>query len=84
MFMVQRESGVETMDREVISQLLIFIKFVMILGIIGWNVVRIVQIRHCWNRKEPCENSQCEWRYFCDKHGGSLTVDLYRMKKLKK
>lgn len=70
------------MDREVISQLLIFIKCVFILGIIGWNVLRIVQTRHCWNRKEPCENSQCKWWYFCDKRGGSLTVDLYRMKKI--
>lgn len=71
------------MDREVINQLLLIIKGIVIVGIIAWNIVRIVQMRHCWKRKEPCENSQCKWWSFCDKHGETLTVDIYRLKKLK-
>lgn len=71
------------MDREVINQFLLIIKGIVILGIIAWNIVRIVQMRYCWKRKELCENSQCKWWYFCDKHGATLTVDLYRLKKIK-
>ncbi len=71
------------MDREVIHQILLIFKGIGIVGIIAWNIVRIVQMRHCWKRKEPCENSQCKWWYFCDKHGETLTVDLYRLRKIK-
>lgn len=71
------------MDREVINQFFLIIKGIVIVGIIVWNIARIVQTRHCWKRKEPCENSQCKWWNFCDKHGETLTVDIYRLKKLK-
>lgn len=80
MFIVSRKSGVGTMNRE--NQLLIFIKCIVILGVVAWNVLRIIQTRHCWKRREPCENSQCKWWYFCDKHGESLIVDIYRMEKI--
>lgn len=72
------------MDTEVIHQLLIFFKDIAIVGIIAWNIVRIIQMRHCWKRKKPCENSQCKWWNFCDKHGETLTVDLYQMKEIEK
>lgn len=71
------------MDKEMIDQFLLIIKGIVVLGIFAWNTVRIVQMRHCWKRKEPCENSQCKWWYFCDKHGETLTVDLYRLKKIR-
>lgn len=71
------------MDIEVINQLFLIFKGIVIVGVIAWNIVRIVQMRHCWKRKEPCENSQCKWWNFCDKHGETLTADLYRLKKIK-
>ncbi len=84
MFIASKENGVENMYREVIQQLLLIFKGIAGVGIIAWNIVRIVQMRHCWIRKKPCEKSQCKWWNFCDKHGDTLTVDLYRMKEIEK
>lgn len=53
-------------------------------GIIAWNTVRLIQTRHCIFRKEPCENKGCKWWDFCDKHGNSLFMDIYMMKKIEK
>lgn len=53
------------------------LKIVGTVGIVVWNAVRLVQTRHCLLRKEACENENCKWWNFCDKHGNSLFMDIY-------
>lgn len=67
---------------QIANQLIFVLKVIIVMFLTVWNSIRLIQTRHCWTRKEPCNNEECKWRNFCDKHGNSMFMDIYRLHKI--